>query len=78
MDGTLAPKWLAALFWCGSKWGPKIKGVFLNTYKGETKSVAHGYTVGWIDCRLFEKDNTIDEIWALLGPVVEATVAAGS
>ena len=59
------------------KWGAEVKEAFAKTYNGPTTSFK-GYTLGWFDQDILAGEGVVDQVWELLAPIVEATVAAGS
>jgi len=54
-----------------------VRQAFLDSYPGQKKHFEK-YILGWFGPEVLSAENAIDEIWAALTPVVEATIAAGS
>ena len=62
-------------FGVNKKWGTEVKEAFLAAYKGDAKAFK-GYTLGWIVKPAFDRPDAVSEIWSVIEPIVQATVAA--
>jgi hypothetical protein len=58
------------------KWGAEAMRAFRVGYKGDTRPYRLGYTVGTIDKQVLDRPDIANEIWSIIEPIVEATVAA--
>jgi hypothetical protein len=54
-----------------------VRKAFLDSYPGPKKHFDK-YILGWFGAEVLSAENAIDEVWAALVPIVEATIAAGS
>jgi hypothetical protein len=54
-----------------------VRQAFLDSYPGQKKHFKK-YILGWFGPEVLSAENAIDEVWAALTPVLEATIAAGS
>jgi hypothetical protein len=63
-------------FGVDDKWLPPILKAFRSSYKGNTKSF-EGWTLGWVPEQTLASENTLEEIWTQLAPVLQAVAKAG-
>jgi hypothetical protein len=54
-----------------------VRQAFLATFKGQTKHFDK-YILGWFGQEILTTEDIVDQVWAQLSPLVEATVAASS
>jgi len=64
-------------FGVSETWHLSVQQAFLQAYNGPTKRFER-YIVGWIEAEVLAKQDAVDQAWAVLSPLVEATVAAGN
>jgi hypothetical protein len=57
-------------------WGTAVKKAFHDIYKRATRPAKYGYTLGWVDKQVLDRSDAVSEIWSLIEPSVQATVAA--
>jgi hypothetical protein len=56
---------------------PAVQQAFMDSFPGQKKHFDK-YIVGWFGHEVLSSENAIDEVWAALGPILEATFVAHS
>jgi hypothetical protein len=79
--GVWTPFWKAnavpLCFGVATNSSESVRQAFLVHYKGQTKRF-QGYIVGWFGPEILAAEDSVDQVWAQLSPLVEAIAAAMS